>query len=105
MLPSDSGKFLICIPRFSRRNERFGTVGRAVVRVAELLGADIEVSQRKNVLSAWVYYKNGGKEEIPVYFDWGKDWDEDDVFHSIRSKLHGLSHLPEHAILQVVRRR
>lgn len=80
--------------------ERFKTVGRAVVRIADLLGADIEVSQKKNLLSVWVYYKNGEQEWNPVYFDWGKDWDEDDVFNSIRNEVYSVASNHESVILQ-----
>lgn len=85
--------------------KRHKTVGRAVVRIAEMLGADIELSQRRNVLSVWVYYKNGGKEEIPLYCDWGKNWNEDDVYYAIRNVVYALSFHPEPAVLQPVRRR
>ncbi len=90
-----SDRFLICIPRASdkRARQRFKTVGRAVIRMAELLGADIEISQRRNLLSVWVYYKNEGKEWSPIYYDWGKDWSENEVLSSIRSELY---RLPRH---------
>jgi len=68
--------------------ERFRIVGRAVVRIAEMFGADIEVSQKRNLLSVWVYYKNGEEEWSPIYFDWGKHWNEDEVFGAIRSEVH-----------------
>lgn len=44
-------------------------------------------------------------KKIPVYFDWGKVWVEDDAYRAIRSKLYGLSFIPEHAALQIIRRR
>lgn len=68
---SNSGSFLICVPRVSgaRVHERFRTIGRAVVRMADLLGANIEVSQKRNLLSVWVYYENHGKEWTPIYCD------------------------------------
>jgi len=79
--------------------ERFRTIGRAVVRIAEMMDADIEVSQKMNLLSFWVYYKNGGEKWSSVYFDWGKDWCEDEVFGSIRSEVRHSSK-QEHIILQ-----
>jgi len=105
IMVSNSGEFLVCVPPFSgvRARERFRTVGQAAVRVAELLGADIEVSQRRNLLSVWVYYKNGGKEWSPVYFDWGKDWGEKDVFNSIRSEVGRLFAHRESFVLQSAR--
>ena len=95
---SNRPKFSIHVPSFSMRDRRFRPVGRAVVRLAELLDADIEISQRRNVTSIWVYYQNCGKKEIPMYCDWGKDWSEDDVCNLIRNKLYGLSFISEHAI-------
>jgi len=83
--------------------ERFRTVGRAVVRIALILGADIDVSQKRNLLSVWVYYKNCGQEWSPVYFDWGKNWSEDDVFGSIRSEVYRLSNHQENIIVQSAR--
>jgi len=105
VIVSNSGKFLIHVPLISgvRARERFRTVGQAAVRIAELLGADIEVSQRRNLLSVWVYYKNGGKEWSPVYFDWGKDWGEKDVFKSIRSEVGRLFAHHESFVLQSAR--
>jgi hypothetical protein len=98
-------KFLVYVPRFSRREGRFRTVGHAVVRIAETLGASIEIAQRRDILSVWVYYKNNAKEEIPVYSDWGKNWGEDDVYQVIMNRISGVSFLPGHAVLQVVRGR
>ena len=97
-----SGKFVIYTSRSSGRRKRLKTIGRAVVRVAERLGADIEVYQRKDVLSIFVYYKNGGEEKIPVYCDWGKNWDEEDVYHAIRSVIYALSFHPKYEVLQTV---
>jgi len=53
-----------------------------------MLDAEIDVSQKRNLLSIWVYFKNGEEEWSPVYFDWGKHWSEEDVFGSIRSEVH-----------------
>lgn len=98
---SRGSSFLICVPQASaiRVRERFRTIGRAVVRIAEIMDADIEVSQKMNLLSVWVYYKNGGEKWSPVYFDWGKHWSEDEVFASIRREVYHSSK-QEHIILQ-----
>jgi len=101
MVSRDSS-FLICVPQASaiRVRERFRTVGRAVVRIAEMMDADIGVSQKMNLLSVWVYYKNGEEEWNPVYFDWGKHWSEDEVFGAIRSEVRPSSAQRENIILQ-----
>ncbi len=88
---SNGNKFLIHVPRFSRQDPRLRTVVSAVTRVAEMLGADIEIYRRRDVLSVWVYYTKSGEERVPVYFDWGKTWSDNDVFHAIRGTIHGLS--------------
>lgn len=98
-------KFLIYASRFSRRRDRLKTVGRAVVRVAERLGVNIEVYPRKNILSIFVYYTNGNNEEIPVYCDWGKTLNEEDVYHAIRSVIYALSFHPRYEVLQTIRKR
>jgi len=100
-----SGKFLIYTSRFSRQGERLKTVGRAVIKVAERLRADIEVSQRRDVLSIFVYYKNESKNAVPIYCDWGKSWSEEDVYHAIRSMIYTLSFHPDYTILQTIRKR
>jgi len=100
---SHNGKFMVYASPFSKRNERLKTVGRAVVRIAERLGADVEIAQKRDVLSIFVYYKNGGKEKIPVYCDWGKNWKEDDVYHAIKSVVYALSFNPEYSVLQKIR--
>lgn len=86
---SNSGSLLVHVPQVSglRTRERVRIVGRAVVRAAELLGADIEVFQKRHLLSVWVYYRNGERELSPIYIDWGKDWGEHEVFNSMRSEL------------------
>lgn len=95
---SNSDKLLIHVPQFSRQDPRLRTVVSAVTRVAEMLGADIEIRRRRDVLSVWVYYAKSGKERVPVYFDWGKNWSDNDVFHAIRGTIHGLSLHAEHTL-------
>jgi hypothetical protein len=102
VMPDYDGKFLVYFPRLSGRNERLKTVVRAVSRLSETLGTDIELSQRRDVLSVWVYFKNSRKEKIRLYSDWGKNWSEDDVFHTIENKLYGLFLHHEHAVSPVI---
>ncbi len=102
-MAAPSGKFMVYASAFPGRSDRLKTVGRAVFRIADRLGADIEISQRRNVQSIFVYYRNGGKERIPVYCDWGKNWNEEDVYHSIWSVVYALSFHPEYSVLQTIR--
>jgi len=106
MLPTGNGKFLIYASSFGKRNERLKIVGSAVARVAENLHFDIEVLSRRRSLSIYVYYKKeGDREEIPVYCDWGKDWKEEDVFHAVKSVMFTLSFHPRYSVLQSMRER
>ena len=77
-------------------------MAHAVLRIADELGKDIEVSNKKNVLSVWVYYKERGERESPLYSDWEKNWNEDEVFRELKSVMYGLSHrISEDAVLQI----
>ena len=104
-MPSRNGKFILYASAFSEQNERLTTVGQAVARIAENLGAEIEIVQRMNVLSIFVYYKKGGREEVPVYCDWGKNLSVDDVYYSVWSVVYALSFHPEYTFLQTIRKR
>jgi hypothetical protein len=73
----------------------------AVSRLAKGLGLVVNVAQRKDVLSVWVYYTNNGQEDVLLYSDWGKDWNEKEVFQAISNMIHGLSFLPEHAVFPI----
>ena len=95
---SNDDKLLIHVPLFSRQDPRLRIVVSAATRVAEMLGAAIEIRRRRDVLSVWVYYAKNGKERVPVYFDWGKNWSDNDVFHAIRGTIHGLSLHAEHTL-------
>lgn len=103
VLASSLGKFLIYAPASSGSRQRLGVVGRAVSRVANRLGLEIEISRTSRVPSPYVFYLNRGVEDVPVYCDFGKDWDEDRIYNSIRSVVYALSFLPEFSILQSVR--
>jgi len=105
VLASSLGKFLIYAPASLGRRERLNVVSRAVSRVAKRLGLEIEISETGRVPSPYVFYLNRGVEEVPVYCDFGKNWDEDRIYKSIWSIVYTLSFLPEFNVLQVARRR
>jgi hypothetical protein len=105
MLPAGNGKFLIYASGFRKQNERLKIVGSAVAKVAENLHFNIEILSKRQSLSIYVYYKNGGDgEEIPVYCDWGKNWKEEDIYHAVKSVMFTLSFHPKYSILQTMRR-
>lgn len=96
-------KFLIYIPSFSNKKERVRAVGAAVVRVADVLGADVEVKPR-GVYAPHVYFCNGdGDERIPVYNDWGKHYSEQEVYDYIRNVIFALSFHSEYSPLKIIR--
>jgi hypothetical protein len=101
---ASSGKFLIYTSRFSSSSGRLRIINSAVARLAKSLGLGIEVASTQKILSVYVYYRNEDGEEIPVYCDWGKNWDEKDVYKAIRNMMFVLSFHPEYTGLQGIRK-
>ena len=98
----NNGKFLIYA---SNQHTRLGIVRTAVAKAAETLKLNLEVAHTKKVLPIYVYYRSECcEEEIPVYSDWGKDGNEEDVYHAIKSVMFVLSFHPKHSALQTVRK-
>jgi len=95
-------KFLVYVSRFQRQNERVKAVGRAVIRIADELKAEIEIKSW-NVLAPHVYCidSRDGEKKL-IYADWGKNWGEDEVYNSIRKAILPLSHLPEYASIRPI---
>lgn len=102
MLESN-GKFMIYASR-KPSPRRLKIVGSAVAKVADSLNLETELSSRKKLLSIYVYYKGDLGDEIPVYCDWGKSWEEEDVFRAIRNMMFVLSFHPRHSKLRAIRR-
>lgn len=99
---SNNGKFLIYA---SNQHGRLRIVKPAVAKAAETLKLRIEVTQTKKPLPIYVYYRSEcSEEEIPVYCDWGKDGNEEDVYHAIKNMMFVLSFHPKHSALQTVRK-
>jgi len=95
-------KILVFISRFQRQRERVKAVGRAVIRIADELKAEIEI-RRWNVLAPHVYYvdSKGGEKKL-IYTDWGKNWSEDEVYDHIKKAILHLSHLHEYSIIEPI---
>jgi len=99
---SNNGKFLIYA---SNQHRRLKIVKPAVAKAAETLKLRIEVAQTKKLLPIYVYYRSEcSEEEIPVYCDWGKDGNEEDVYCAIKNMMFVLSFHPRHSALQTVRK-
>jgi len=99
---SNNGKFLIYA---SNQHRRLRIVKPAVAKAAETLKLRIEVAQTKKLLPIYVYYRSEcSEEEIPVYSDWGKDGNEEDIYCAIKNMMFVLSFHPRHSALQTVRK-
>lgn len=101
---STSEKLLIYTPRFSTYYDRAKVVGSAVAKIAQKIKMETEVATKAKLLSVYVCYRSRDDEEIPVYSDWGKDWNEEDVSHAIKSVMFALSFHPKHSSLRAIRR-
>jgi len=101
---STNGKFLIYTPSLSNK-KRLQLIGSAVSKIAETLRLEIEIAKKNKLLSTYVYYRGYyDKEEIPIYCDWGKNWNEKEIYDTIRSVMFALSFHPEHTTLQTIRK-
>lgn len=99
---SNNGKFLIYT---SNQHERLKIVEPAVARAAETLKLRIEVAETKKQFPIYVYYRSEQSEEkIPVYCDWGKYGNEEDVYRAIKNVMFALSFHPKHSALQAARK-
>ena len=101
---SINGKFLIYAPS-PTDEKRLQVIGSAVSKIAETLRLEIEIARKNKLLSTYVYYRGYyDKEEIPIYCDWGKNWDEKEIYDTIKSVMFALSFHPKHIILQPIRK-
>ncbi|UCD96045.1 MAG: hypothetical protein JSV35_06005 [Candidatus Bathyarchaeota archaeon] len=85
------------------RLDRLRIVDTAVSNVAGSLNFELEHSNRKELLSIYVYYEGASGDEIPLYCDWGKQLGADEVSRSIRSMMFVLSFHPKHSNLRGIR--
>jgi hypothetical protein len=102
MLESN-GKFTIYASS-TPRAERLKVIGSAVARVADSLNLETELSRKRKLLSIYVYYRGSEGDEIPIYCDWGKSWDEKDVYKAIKNMMFVLSFHPHHPALRTLRK-
>lgn len=101
---STNGKFLIYTSNISNR-KRLQIISSAVSKMAETLRLEIEVAKKRKLLSTYVYYRDYyDKEEIPIYCDWGKNWNEKEIYDTIKSVMFALSFHPRHTTLQAIRK-
>jgi len=99
----NNGKFMIYASN-KPSLERLRIVGSAVAKVANSLKLETKVSPKRKLLSIYVYYKGDAGDEIPVYCDWGKNWNEEDVYRAIKNMMFVLSFHPRHSRLRAIRK-
>jgi len=101
---STTGKLLVYTSNLTNK-ERLQVIGSAVSKIAETLRLEIEIARKNKLLSTYVYYRDHhDKEEIPIYCDWGKNWNEKEIYDTIRSIMFALSFHPKHTALQTIRK-
>jgi len=101
---STNGKFLIYTSNVTSKR-RLQVIGSAVTKIAETLKLEIEVAKKNKLLSTYVYYRDYyDREEIPIYCDWGKNWNEKEIYETIKSVMFALSFHPKHTTLQTIRK-
>lgn len=101
---STNGKFLLySAPSFNVAS-RLKIVQGAVKKVAEKLDLKVEIAQNQATSHVFVYYKSNVGEEIPIYSDFGKRGDAEDVYKSIVNIMFVLSFHPKYSVLKAIRR-
>ncbi len=99
---SNNGRFLVYAPN---HNKRLGIVKPAVVKAAQNLRLELEVTHTKKLSPIYVYYRSRRDEEdIPIYCDWGKEGTVEDVYRAIQGMMFVLSFHPEHSELRSERK-
>lgn len=102
-----SGKILVYTSTHATEldhEKRFKIVSSVVARLAETLRLEMEIVPKNELLSIYVSYRNEQGEEIPMYLDWNKKWNERKVYNAIKSMMFVLSFHPKHSFLRVLRK-
>lgn len=101
---STNGKFLLYSAKSLETNSRLEIVRDAVRRIAEKLELKVEITRSEATSHVFVFYKSSRGEEIPVYSDFGKRGDIEEVYSAIINMMFVLSFHPKHSMLKAVRR-
>ncbi|RJS93415.1 hypothetical protein CW705_01695 [Candidatus Bathyarchaeota archaeon] len=83
-------EFLILSSSLISDRKRERMIVEAVIEAAEEVGITRIVKRSCNVLSTGVYIVDGGEKKL-VYNDWGKDWDQDEIYERIVSSVKTLN--------------
>jgi len=99
-----NGRIIIYVPG-SPKGGFHGTekIRKAACRIAERLKLEVEVIQRFDLSSVWVYFESCEGELIPIYFDYGLHRQEEEVYAKIRNMMFVLSFHPKFSDLKPIR--
>ncbi len=101
---SSNGKILIYAPN---GNGSFGgvrNVRSAAEKIARRLKLGVEVIQREDLSSVWVYFENYDGQLVPIYFNYWLNCPADEVYMKIRNMMFVLSFHPKFRGLRSIRR-
>ncbi|NWF87444.1 hypothetical protein HXY32_06525 [Candidatus Bathyarchaeota archaeon] len=106
MLENSNGKLLVYASDLISCEKRFSSVSGAVEKIAKLLRLNFEVvTCEEEVVSIYVYYKNGEEDPVPIYCDKGEDTSVEEVYSALRSMMFVLSFHPRYSALKYMRKR
>ena len=98
-----NGKILVYAPS-SPDGSSLRAVRAATDKIAKILRLEVEFIDRRDLKSVHVYYESVEGELIPVYFDYGRDKHEKEVYESVRNMMFVLSFHPKFSSLKPIRK-
>jgi hypothetical protein len=99
-----NGKLLIYAPNETRMVfHEIEKVKSAAYRIARRLNLGVEVIQRIDLKSIWVYFESCNGELVPIYFNYGLSRREEEVYAKIRNMMFVLSFHPKFSGLKSIR--
>ena len=101
---SSNGKILIYAPNNSDGFDGVKSIESAASKIAKRLKLGLEVIQRADLNSVWVYFESCDGQLIPVYFNYWPDCREEEVYMKIRNMMFVLSFHPRFGGLRPIRR-
>jgi len=101
---SSNGKILIYAPNNSSGFDVVKNIENAASKIAKRLKLGLEIIQRADLNSVWVYFESCDGQLIPVYFNYWPDCPEEEVYMKIRNMMFVLSFHPRFGGLRPIRR-
>lgn len=100
---SSNGKILIYAPNSSNGFDEVRNVENAAGKIAKRLKLGLEVIQRADLNSVWVYFESRDGQLIPVYFNYWSNRSEEEIYMKIRNMMFVLSFHPRFDSLRSIR--